>query len=421
MIARGLLVLLLVLPAVTQAAAPSERPATRVTERMSPAVYARVAAAQEAMEAGDLHAAEQILLELRGEADQHSDYERAQVLNFLAAVHYAQGREEAAAADYEALLALKSPPPQLAHAAMFRLAQLWFLAGDYRGALAMFARWQQAVDPESVRPDALMLKAQAHFQLGEHDAARDAALNALREARRRKEPLRESWLALLRAVYYELGDYRRAARVLRELIRRWPRAEYYEQLAGMLGLMGMQEAQLQLLHAAHAAGLLRRPQQLLDLARLYMASGVPYPAARLLQEAMEAGQIDRDEGTLRLLAQALALARETELQIGVLEELASRSGQAQDYVYLGQAQMALSNWQQAAEAFEQALRVGAPQDAAAVLMQLGAARYNARQLAQAAEAFSRAAAHPGQAEQARRWLAFIEAERRRLAAIGAGP
>lgn len=391
------------------------KPPTRVTEKLSPKVYQKIEAAQQALEAKDLAGAAAIMDELNATADKLNDYEKSQMYNFYAAIHYEQGDIAATIADYIAILKLDNPPEQIRTNSLFRLAQLYFVQEDYSKAIRVLQEWQKNVD--SVRPEAHMLLAQAYYQLEDYDAAKAPVIEAMKEARRRGQPLQENWLALLRAVYYELGDYKSAVKVLAQLIQRWPNPSYYKQLSGMLGLMGQQKGQLYVMHAAYTAGMLEGESELLNMARLYMAEDAPYPAIEIIKQGLDDGTIEDNAQNLQLLAQAMALAKDSEGQIPVLQRAAELSGEARQYLYLGQAQISQYQWADAASSLQKALDIGGLDRPGSVYMQLGTAQFNLKRYSRALQAFKEAAAYEDYAQQARQWVAFVNQEIQRERAI----
>lgn len=391
------------------------KPPTRVTEKLSPKVYQKIEAAQQALEAKDLAGAAAIMDELNATADKLNDYEKSQMYNFYAAIHYEQGDIAATIADYIAILKLDNPPEQIRTNSLFRLAQLYFVQEDYSKAIRVLQEWQKNVD--SVRPEAHMLLAQAYYQLEDYDAAKAPVIEAMKEARRRGQPLQENWLALLRAVYYELGDYKSAVKVLAQLIQRWPNPSYYKQLSGMLGLMGQQKGQLYVMHAAYTAGMLEGESELLNMARLYMAEDAPYPAIEIIKQGLDDGTIEDNAQNLQLLAQAMALAKDSEGQIPVLQRAAELSGEARQYLYLGQAQISQYQWADAANSLQKALDIGGLDRPGSVYMQLGTAQFNLKRYSRALQAFKEAAAYEDYAQQARQWVAFVNQEIQRERAI----
>ena len=421
---RGLNILVGLLVAAMLAGAPAlaqdddkRKPPTKVTEKLSPQVYKQIEAAQLAMEAKDLAQAESVMNALKAEAAEGklNDYEQAQMYNFLAAIHYEQGRTEQTIQDYIAILKLEAPPQSLRDSALFRLAQLYFIEEDYQRSIRLLDEW--AKSQESVRPEAHMLRAQAYYQLEDYAASKNATIDALKEARRREQAPRENWLALLRACYYELGDYKSATRVLAELVERWPKASYYKQLSGMLGLMDSQKGQMLVMHAASVNGMLDAESEILNMARLYMAQDAPFPAIRMIEQGLENGTVEETADNLELLAQAMSLAKETEAQIPVLEKAARLSGEAKQYLYLGQAQIALYRWKDAARSLEKALDIGGLDRPGSVYLQLGTAYFNLKRFNPALQAFKEAGAFDDYRDQSRQWVRFIGQEIKRVQAL----
>ncbi len=392
------------------------KPPTQRTEKLSPKVFKQLDASQKAMEAKDITEALRVLDELKAAADKLNDYEKAQMYNFYAAIHYDSGDLDATVNDYKQVLKLEKVPDQLRDNALFRLAQLYFVKEDYKSAIKILDVWMARV--ESVSPDAHMLKAQAYYQLDDYEATRQSALQALRVARERKQPPKENWLALLRAVYYELGDYPSAAKLLELLIKQYPKPNYYMQLSGMYGLMEQQSKQLYVMHAAYVNGMLDKEAEILNLARLYMAQDAPSPAIAVIQQAMEQELVEADKpDNLQLLGQAMALAQEHEAQIPVLQQLAKATGESRHYLYLGQAQIALSRWADAAASLRKALSGSAVDERGNVQIQLGMALFNAGQLSQARRVFIAASTDKDIGDKASNWVKYVDSELQRKQAM----
>ncbi|MCK5858870.1 MAG: tetratricopeptide repeat protein [Abyssibacter sp.] len=392
------------------------KPPTKVTEKLSPEVYQKIEEAQTALEEKRLNDAEALMNELKAKADKLNDYEKAQTYNFLAAIHYEQNRTDATIQDYIDILKLEEAPEQIRNNSLFRLAQLYFVQEEYEKSVRILDEWMQRV--ESVRPEAHMLKAQAYYQLEQYEQAEGPVISAMKEARRRQQSLQENWLALLRAIYYEQGEYKKAVKVLGELVERWPNPNYYKQLAGMLGLMGQQQGQLYVMHAAYSAGMLEAESEILNMARLYMAEDAPFPAVELIKQGLRQGEIEQTAENLQLLAQAMALAKDHEGQIPVLKKAAELSGEARQYLYLGQAQVALYQWADAAESLNKALSIGDLDRTGSVYMQLGTAYFNLKRYGPALQAFKEARSYPDYTKQAAQWVTFVNQEIARQRAIG---
>jgi tetratricopeptide (TPR) repeat protein len=395
------------------------RPPTKVTQTLGADTYKKMEAVQQAFDAKDYAAALRGLDGIRAEEDKLNDYEKATLYNLYAAVYYAQDKPAKAIDAYTMVLEQPELPEAIRNNTLFALAQMHFVTEDYDKAVVVLKQWFEVVPEPSA--DAYMLLAQAYYQQEKYAESEQQILDGLRLATERRQTPKENWLALLRAVYYELDNYERSAKVLEILVRLYPKETYFLQLSGMYGLMGDQKAQLATLHAANEAGMVSKQADLLNLARLYLVEEAPYPAVELLAAAFEDKRIKRETETLQLYAQALALAKEYEKQIPVLQELAELTGKSQHYVYLGQAQSELGRWAAAVESFEAALDGKDIDDADSIRMQLGTALFNAGQLAEARRTFLAAADSEKHAETAANWIKFVSAEIERQRALSAAP
>lgn len=388
---------------------------TKRSQVIGQKVFKVLEQAQVANDAKDYPQALSLLDGLMAKPKRLNSFEKATIYNFYAVIYYQTEQLDKAKKAYKNVLKQKDIPEGLRNNSLFSLAQLLFVTEDYPTSIRVLQKWYGLV--ENVKPDAYMLEAQAHYQLGDYQAAEKPILKALGAAKKRKQRPKENWLGLLRAVYYELNNYERAAKVLEVMVRLYPKKVYWTQLAGMYGLQGRQKDQLATMHAANEAGYLDKESELVNMARLYLAEQAPYGAVRVMKAGLESQKIEDSVQNLQLYAQALSLAQEYEAQLPVLEKAAEKSGEGKHYVYLGQAQAALGRWKSAASAYQQALQIGELEREGSVLMQLGMARYNAKQYQAARKAFIKAIEFPKNEKQASNWLKFVEGEIKRQEAL----
>lgn len=407
--------LLISAPLHAQDSKKPEKPRTKQTQFLSQAVFKDLDQAQQAIDAKDYAGALAALDAVKARGDTLNDYERATLYNLYAAVYYSQDDTAKAIGAYIEVLKTPNLPEGLRDSTRFALAQMYFVSEDYPRAIRVLKQWFEAVPEPSA--DAYVLLAQAHYQLEDYPQAERSLIDALKLAKSKQQAPKENWLALLRAVYYELGDYAKAAKVLEILVASHPSESYVLQLSGMYGLMGEQSKQLATLHAGYLGGLVTNKGDLLNLARLYLVEDVPYPAVQLLTQAFRDKAIEPDAETLQLYAQALSLAQEREAQIPVLKRLAELTGQARHYAFLGQAYVEAGQWESAIEAFNSALRGKDLDDADAIRMQLGTAQFNAGRLNEARRTFIAASQSDQHGETAANWVKFVGAEIQRKQAM----
>lgn len=391
-------------------------PPTKKTQVIRAETYKKMEVAQQAFEAKNYPAAHAALDSLKAGEEKLNNYERATLYNLYAAVYYAQDKPQQAIAAYQQVLKQPELPDALRDSSLYSMAQLYFIQENYPLAIKIVEKWLSVVAEPS--PEGYALLAQANYQLQKYVEAEKALTTSLKISKDRGQQPKESALALLRAIYYERKEYAKAAKVQELLLTISPENKsYWQQLAGIRGLLDQQRDQVNLLHAAYRNKLLSNEGDLLNLARLYMVQGAPYPAVRLMTEGFKAKTIKVNLENLQLYAQALSIAQEYKQQVPVLEKVAEMSGEARHFTYLGQAYNELGDWKSAAESFRSALKAKNLDKPGDVHMQLGTALFNDNQYAEARRQFSAAAETPALALNAGNWIKFVDQEIQRREAV----
>lgn len=383
---------------------------TRQTPAMSERVYQRLAEAQECAEADDMECAEELLQEVR-EMSNLNSYERAQMWNFYAFIHFAQDNYEEAIRAYENVLEQEDLPLGLQTDTMLALAQLYMQQERWQDSLDMLDRWFEFA--ENPGPQPFVYQAQAHYQLQQYEQGIDPILTAIDIAQQRGNEVDESWYQLLNVFYFELENYPKVIETLTILAENWPKKDYVVQLAGMYGQEGDEDTQLALYEVAYEAGWLTRGQERVNLAQMLMQADIPYKAARLMQEGLEDGTIESTESNWRLLSQAWQLAKEDEQAIPALRRAAELSDDGELDVRLAQSHANLAQWSECAEAARSGLDRGGldRRDQAQLLLGNCLAEMNAYE--QARVAFEAAAQDDRARDAAEQWIDYIESEQER--------
>ena len=286
----------------------------------------------------------------------------------------------------------------------FNIAQLYASLQQWRETIDWLNRWLLYVeDPD---PLGFYLMGIAYYQLEDFDAA---IVQTKRAVEFRPEP-RESWLRLLAALYAQKQDYENAAPVLEELVLRFPKKPYWVQLSLIYGAHENYRRSLSVQQVAYAQGLLTEDKELRRLARSYLYHELPYPAAQVLEKALEDGAIARDSEALELLANSWIAAREYERSLDPLRSAAELSEDGNLYVRLGQVHMQREAWNEASALLEKAVEKGGLKDPGNAELLLGIAYYNGAQVARARSSFLRARQHDSTRSAANRWITHLDTE-----------
>ncbi len=379
-----------------------ERAARGFQHRVNSRIARYLNAAMETQESGT--PAEGLALLAKLNPRRLNPNERAAVYRIEALLRYAEGDMDATIAGFRKVLAEEILPVDVDASLRFNIAQL--LAGLYRwddAIEAIFDWFRWTAEPD---PLAYYLLGIANFQLGNTDLAIVNTEKALELAAKPKE----GWLQLLAALYIQKEDYGRATPVLEQLVLQFPKKAYWVQLALIYGARDDYRASLAVQQVAYAQGLLTEDKELRRLARSYLYTELPHPAALVLEKGLADGHIKEESRSLELLANSWIAAREFEKSLPPLKKAAAMAENGDMYVRLGQVYLQREEWSLAAKQLVDAINKGDLRDPGNAKLLLGIAYYNSEQVFRAKSSFIEAANHKKTRTAAERWIAHIEKE-----------
>jgi tetratricopeptide (TPR) repeat protein len=388
---------------------------TEETASMRESTYKELAKAQEASEAENYSEAIRILDKLS--EDELNSYESSQALNLYAYIYYSQDNYPKAIQTYERLLDQPDLPEALQTATVYTLSQLYFTTENWAKAIDMLKRWI-ALGGEA-KAQTYELIAQAHYQLGDYRNALQPARQVIEMTAQSGKPVKENSYLLLRVLHYELEDNNQVAAVLQELIKRFPKKQYWMQLVGIYGELGNEKKQIATLELAYLQGYLDTETEVLTLAGLLLQNDVPYKAGKILKKGIDDGVISSTYDHWRLLSQAWTLAQEDALAIPALQRAAQLTEDGELDIILGQTYMNLDRWSDAAQAVRTAIRKGGIDRVDQAQVMLGQALFNMNAFDEARTAFQAAQTDARSRKLAGRWLAYVDNEQQRLAQLAA--
>jgi predicted Zn-dependent protease len=345
---------------------------------------------------------------LRGELN---PYERAMGEQMAGYVLVSLDRLGEAVPRFAEALRLDALPNDAHFALMRALAQLHAAAGQWQQSIDSMTRYLRYRPGPS--PEDMILIGQAHAQLGRPREALPWVRGAVERA---GADAPESWFQLQLHLLFELADHRAALEVLKAVVARWPdRLRYWEMMAGAYQTLEQDADALAALMAAYNGGLIAEEAKILNLVRLSLHVQLPYQAGRILERAIEAGEVAASGANLRLLLDAWIAAREFEQAAGVIDRLAPLSGDGELLLQKAQLLMEQNRWRESIEAARQALELGGLATPGRAWLLVGIASMELGRLGEARQALQRAQeSDESTRRQAREWQLFVE-ERIRVA------
>jgi tetratricopeptide (TPR) repeat protein len=330
--------------------------------------------------------------------------ERALVHRLKAYISYGAGEYEATIEHFQKVLDEEIMSVDADNRIRFNIAQLYASLQQWNDVIEALDSW--FVYAESPEPLAYYLLGISHYQLGDVDLA---IANTEKAVDLSEEPA-EGWLQLLAALYIQKEDYASATPVLEELVVLFPKKQYWVQLSLIYGARDDYRHSLAAQQVAYLQGFVTEDKELRRLARSYLYQGLPYPAAQVLNEAIEEGAIERDAAAYELLANSWIAAREYDRSLAPLRKAAELSDDGKLFVRLGQVHLQREEWDQAAERLREAVEKGGLEKPGTAQLLLGIAYYNAQRVEPARSAFLRARQDTATREEAERWITHIENE-----------
>jgi tetratricopeptide (TPR) repeat protein len=395
--------------AVAQDDERAERDAqkTKQAQAVSKAVYDKIQKAQEQVEAKDYQGALRSLNSLY-DPDKLTEYEQANVLNYIGFVYYNMEDVPNAIRTYEKMVLIPSLEPQMAKQTTYTLAQLYTMEEQYQKALQKLDKWfTMETNPA---PEPFILKAQNLYQVQRYSDMIEPIQNAMRVARERDLTVKEDWYVLLNFAYFQEENYRQVRDIQKILLQNWPKKRYWFSLAGAYTELGEDNNLIAAYGAAHDQGMLEKESELVTMAQLYMQAEVPYKAAKLLEKEMGSGRVSKNAKHYRLLSQAWMLSMEDERAIPALQEAAKLSDDGELDVRLGNTYLNLGEYDECIKAVQSGLRKGGLKNADNAQISLGMCLYNKRRYQAAIESFRAASKTPRSRKIAQQWISVINAD-----------
>jgi hypothetical protein len=389
------------------AAKESSSRQTKQAQAVSKEVYDKITKAQEAVDAEDYAGALKVLKALYN-PDKLTEYEQANVLNYIGFVYYNMDDIRNALSTYATMIKIPSLEPQLKKQTTYTVAQLYTMEEDYNNALtAIDSYFMQETNPAS---EPFILKAQNLYQIQRYKDMIQPIENAMRVAEERGKEAKEDWYVLLNFAYFQEENYHKVRDIQKIMLVNWPKKRYWFSLAGAFTELGEDENLINAYASAHTQKMLEKEAELVTMAQLFMQREVPYKAATLLEAEMATGRVAKDRKNYRLLSQAWQLSMEDEKAIPALQEAARLAEDGELNVRLGNAYLNVGKYGECVKSVRAGIRKGSLKSPDNAQISLGMCLYNEREYRPSIEAFEQAAKTARSRRVANQWISVIRAD-----------
>ena len=401
-------------------AAEEKKPDTRETRR-TPAlrnkVYEKLAAAQEAAEAKDLSGAASILDDMiaTGGKKALNSYELANVYNLYAFIYYSREDYANALKAYEEVVAQPDIPLAMEINTRYTIAQLYFVQEQWQKGIDALLDWFAVTEKPSA--SAYVLLSQGYYQTKDYDKALLNVKKAIDMYKAADKLPKEQWYNLARFLYFEKNDVDNTVATLEELLKYYPKKDYWVQLSHMYGEQKKDNLQLAAMDTAYVQDMLNKGTEQVTMAYLYLNAEVPYKAGRVMEKGLKNESIDPTSKNYEIAASAWRQSQELEKAVIDMEVAAAKSDDGELYARLGNIYLDSDMNAKAIVAINKGLSRGGVKRPDSARLVLGMAYFNEKKYDKAREAFKSAGRDERSKKYASQWIKYLESELDRQAKL----
>ena len=402
--------------AVAQEAKKAESE-TRRTPALRNAVYEKLAEAQAAAELKDWATARGVLdgmIEAEGKRELNS-YELANVYNLYAFINYSNEDYPGALESYRNVIAQPDIPLAMEINTKFTIAQLYFVQEQWQQGVDMLLEWFKVTDTPSATSHVLL--SQGYYQLKDYDNALAQVKIAIEMEESKGKLPKEQWYNLARFLYFERNDIDNTVGMLQELVKYYPKDQYWIQLSHMYGEQRKEGWQLAAMETAYLQDMLTKGPERVTMAYLFLQGEVPYKAANVMNRGLKEELIEATSKNYEIMGNAYRQAQEVAKAIPALEKAAEKAEDGELFARLGNVYLDGDKYDEAIVALEKALKRGGVRRPDNARLALGMAYFNAKQYDKARVAFREAGKDKRSETYAKQWIKYLNSELDRQATL----
>ncbi len=383
---------------------------TRRTPALRNAVYEKLSEAQTAAEEKNLSAAKAILDELIATSGSKAlnSYELANVYNLYAFIQYSREDYAGALQSYEKVVAQPDIPLAMEINTRYTIAQLYFVQEKWQQGIDAMLKWFSMT--EKPNANAYILLAQGYYQVKDFDKALVNVDKAIDMHKAAGKIPKEQWYNLARFLYFEKNDVNNTVATLEELLKYYPKKEYWVQISHMYGEQNKTSQQLAAMETAYVQNMLSKDNEQVTMAYLYLNADVPYKAAKVMDKGLGNNSIESKSKNWELTGNAWRQAQELDKAIPAMEEAAAKSDKGELYARLGNIYLDNDDFNKAITAINKGLSRGGIKRPDTARLVLGMAYFNTKQYDKAREAFTAAGRDERSKAYAQQWIGYMDSE-----------
>jgi len=334
------------------------RAVTQIQELMTP---------EDPEDEPDLVAAKEELDELRERRwERMNDFEKSTVLNFYTNYYLTLEDYPGAIRTFEEILQIEELREDTRLRTLRSLGQLYAAEEDWQNSIDNYVGWREL----SLEEDDIVYRglSYAHYQLEEFTEALPYWIAYMEFQMDAGEPLGRDDYAYLNGLYFTLEDFDNALVLTKTMIMLFDDPTDWMNLSAVFASVDDEARRIQSLNLAYLKGYLDDENRFLNLGQSMAGLDIPASGSKIIQAGLDRDFIEQTEDNLQTYAQMYLLASLWAEALEPARRVAEMSDSGDGYDTLGYIHYVMANYEEAAEAFQQAIDKGNLSDRAETLM-----------------------------------------------------
>ena len=371
-------------------------PQARTAGTLGPQVMRAISNIQELMTPEDPED-EPNLVEAKAELDElyerrferMNDFEKQTTLNFFTNYYLTLENYPEAINTFEQLLTIETLREDTKLRTLKSLGQLYMAEEEYSESVRNYVLWREA----SLEEDDIVFRglSYGHYQQEQFAEALPYWISYMQLLLSREVPLDRDDYAYLNGIYFTLEDFVSALDVTKSMIMLYDEATDWMNLSAVYASIDDEERRVRSLNLAYLKGYVEDDNRFLNLGQSMAGLDIPMSGTKIIKEGLDAGIMEADEDNLTIYTQMFLLASEYEAALEPALAVADFDESGDGWDNVGYIHYVTRNYEDAVEAFQNALDKGDLSDRGDTLLFLARSKIELEDFEGALEAATEAA------------------------------
>ena len=348
-------------------------PQARTSGTLGPAVMRAISQIQEMMQPEDeddepdLEGAKEELDELyERRFERMNDFEKQTLLNFYTNYWLTLENYPEAINTFEQLLEIEELREDTRLRTLKSLGQLTAAEERWRDSIRYYGLWREA----SLDEDDIVFRglSYAHYQVDELPEALPYWISYMEILLDRGEELDRDDYSYLNGLYFQLEDFESALPVTKTMIMLFDDQTDWMNLSAVYASLDDEERRVRSMNLAYLKGLLDDENRFLNLGQSLGGIDVPYSGTKVIMDGIAQEIVEQNEDNLTTLTQMYLISSDYEAAFEPALRVAEMSDSGDGYDMYGYIHYVLTNYREAADAFQTAIDKGNLSDRADTLL-----------------------------------------------------